>query len=492
MYTQEKTRPISPQAKLEQAIALAKSGQKEAAGDLFRQIVALQPVNQAAWIWLSAVTSDKAEAESALAQAKKIDPAHTSLPRAEQWFVHRFSPDPTTKQGTVVSAASPSPPSPSKKSKSLFSLVNSLAIALAVAVLLIGLLVLVFGVFWEAGAAAQPIKRQDTAAVAFEQVEIDINYLPGLDGLWSRQDWPKAIALLKNAHSLNPDSVFIKEKLAEAYLQQGLALRKKGFVDQALTNFELALAIYPEQMTARQEVDLASAYVAGTQHYQAGRWQESVVELERVWQQDKSYSNLRDLLYSANYNLALARQAAGDLAEAKRAVEAAITLRPDLQEPYRLLADIEFAVAPATPVKIKTPIEDRLILVGIAEQRMRVFEKDEQVFDFIVSTGEPGRETAVGEFEIQNKIDMAYASTWNLDMPYWMGIYWAGPLQNGIHALPVVKHTGYKLWDGYLGQRVSYGCVILSDEDAATLYDWTEVGTKVKIVPSLANWSPEE
>jgi lipoprotein-anchoring transpeptidase ErfK/SrfK len=58
--------------------------------------------------------------------------------------------------------------------------------------------------------------------------------------------------------------------------------------------------------------------------------------------------------------------------------------------------------------------------------------------------------------------------------------------------LPIVKHTGDKLWDGYLGQRVSYGCVILSDDDAATLYDWTEVGTKVKIVPSLTRWSPED
>ena len=24
---------------------------------------------------------------------------------------------------------------------------------------------------------------------------------------------------------------------------------------------------------------------------------------------------------------------------------------------------------------------------------------------------------------------MAYASTWNLDMPFWLGIYWAGPLE---------------------------------------------------------------
>jgi lipoprotein-anchoring transpeptidase ErfK/SrfK len=48
------------------------------------------------------------------------------------------------------------------------------------------------------------------------------------------------------------------------------------------------------------------------------------------------------------------------------------------------------------------------------------------------------------------------------------------------------------LWDGYLGQRVSYGCVILSDEDAATLYDWAEVGTKIKIVPSLNQWLAED
>jgi len=77
-------------------------------------------------------------------------------------------------------------------------------------------------------------------------------------------------------------------------------------------------------------------------------------------------------------------------------------------------------------------------------------------------------------------------------MPYWLGIYWAGPMENGIHALPIVKHTGYKLWDGYLGQRVSYGCVILGDEDAATLFNWIEVGAKVKIVPSLTAWQQSQ
>jgi hypothetical protein len=85
-----------------------------------------------------------------------------------------------------------------------------------------------------------------------------------------------------------------------------------------------------------------------------------------------------------------------------------------------------------------------------------------------------------GSYQVLDKIPMAYASTWNLKMPYWLGIYWAGTLENGIHALPILP-SGQKLWDGYLGQRVSYGCIILSTEAAKTIYDWAEVGTPVII-----------
>jgi lipoprotein-anchoring transpeptidase ErfK/SrfK len=114
---------------------------------------------------------------------------------------------------------------------------------------------------------------------------------------------------------------------------------------------------------------------------------------------------------------------------------------------------------------------------------MYVYEGEEVRWEWVTSTGEPGRPTAIGHFAVQSKIPMAYASTWNLDMPHWLGIYWSGPLENGIHALPVKRDTGYKLWDGFLGQRVSYGCVILSDENAETLYDWVKIGTPVIIQP---------
>lgn len=490
-----KTEPNSPPASLARAINLAKAGNKAEAAAMLRQVVAAEPLNQAAWLWLSAVTTNPAEAAAALAQAKKINPDHASLSRAEQWLVHRFSPDSPTRQNPVQRQQPPAPtkkvtppppkmPSPPEPRRGWFGAVNGLMLGLAVLGVAIALFVLAFGVIKEIGGAAQASSPSQSAVAALRQQ---------LDSAWAGHDWPAAITVLQQLQQLEPESAAIGPQLAQAHLFEGQSLRSRGFVAEAGHHFELARQFNPSQPQIEREAQLAAAYLRGVEHYQAGQWPQAIAELEQVWAVDTAYINVRDLLYSAYYNHALARQAAGEFLQARQELEAAIGLRPDLSDPHRLLAELEFAMSPGTPVQIPpaTSLADRLILVGIAEQRMLVFDGDKLVFDFVVSTGEPGRDTAVGEFEILDKIDVAYASTWNLDMPYWMGIYWAGPLENGIHSLPIVKHTGYKLWDGYLGQRVSYGCVILGDDDAAKLYEWTEVGTKVKIVSSLADWLPQ-
>jgi LysM repeat protein len=121
------------------------------------------------------------------------------------------------------------------------------------------------------------------------------------------------------------------------------------------------------------------------------------------------------------------------------------------------------------------------IVVDLSDQRMFVYQDGQLLWNWVVSTGRPGQETVVGHFKVLNKIPNAYAYTWSLQMPYWLGIYWAGSLQNGIHALPI-QANGQRLWDGYLGQRVSFGCIILSTDNAATLYNWASVGTPVDIV----------
>ncbi|MDF1513689.1 MAG: LysM peptidoglycan-binding domain-containing protein [Anaerolineae bacterium] len=121
----------------------------------------------------------------------------------------------------------------------------------------------------------------------------------------------------------------------------------------------------------------------------------------------------------------------------------------------------------------------KLIVVDLSEQHMYVYQGDQLAFSFIVSTGRAGSYTLPGEYRVQSKIPNAYAATWNLWMPHWLGIYWAGSLENGIHALPL--QNGQLTWAGWLGTPISYGCVILGTEEAALLYNWAEIGTPVSI-----------
>jgi LysM repeat protein len=122
----------------------------------------------------------------------------------------------------------------------------------------------------------------------------------------------------------------------------------------------------------------------------------------------------------------------------------------------------------------------KYILVDISEQRMYVYEGGALIYSFVVSTGERGSATAPGLYSVLDKIPNAYASTWDLWMPNWLGIYWVGKLENGIHALPF-RANGWRLWEGYLGTPVSYGCVVLGVTDSQRLYDWAEIGTPVEI-----------
>ena len=121
----------------------------------------------------------------------------------------------------------------------------------------------------------------------------------------------------------------------------------------------------------------------------------------------------------------------------------------------------------------------KLILVDISEQHMYVYDGEILVYSFIASTG-MNNATRAGSFSVLDKIPNAYGATWDLWMPNWLGIYWAGSLENGIHALPILSN-GSTLWAGFLGSPISYGCVVLGTSDAQTLYDWVEVGVPVEI-----------
>ena len=121
----------------------------------------------------------------------------------------------------------------------------------------------------------------------------------------------------------------------------------------------------------------------------------------------------------------------------------------------------------------------KYILVSISEQHLTAYDNGQEVYSFVASTG-MSNATRAGNFSVLDKIPNAYGSTWNIWMPSWLGIYYAGSLENGIHALPILP-SGAQLWAGFLGTPISYGCVVLGPEQALQLYDWADVGTPVEI-----------
>jgi LysM repeat protein len=127
------------------------------------------------------------------------------------------------------------------------------------------------------------------------------------------------------------------------------------------------------------------------------------------------------------------------------------------------------------------PALRKRIDVDVSDQFLKAYEGKHVVYSFVISTGLPTHPTRRGQFTIQNKIPKAVSTGLNLDMPYWMGIYYAGSTENGFHALPINRSTKVKLWGGLIGRPVSYGCIVLRDGDAATLYNWAEIGTLVTI-----------
>ena len=127
------------------------------------------------------------------------------------------------------------------------------------------------------------------------------------------------------------------------------------------------------------------------------------------------------------------------------------------------------------------PAPGKKIVISIAEQRLRAYENGVLLYDYLVSTGMKDSPTYRGTFQIVNKDENAYASQWDLQMPYFMGFYRAGGgVYNGIHELPILAN-GQRLWAGNLGHPASFGCVILGIPDAETLFDWADIGVLVVV-----------
>jgi lipoprotein-anchoring transpeptidase ErfK/SrfK len=120
--------------------------------------------------------------------------------------------------------------------------------------------------------------------------------------------------------------------------------------------------------------------------------------------------------------------------------------------------------------------------VSLSRQQCWVYQGDRILYSWSCSTGAGERRTKPGNYAVQSKIFNAKSNVWKLDMPYWLGIYDVGPYENGVHGLPVAWKTGKKIWSGLIGQPATFGCAMLDDAAASTLFRLAFIGMPVHVI----------
>lgn len=145
----------------------------------------------------------------------------------------------------------------------------------------------------------------------------------------------------------------------------------------------------------------------------------------------------------------------------------------------------EIIIPAADRFLLKPVVPNKRIVVSISQQRTTVYENGEVKWDWISSTGINNSPTWTGVYQVISHVPNAYAGNWNLHMPNFIGVYHPVPgaeFTNGFHGFPT-RGGGQLLWENSLGTRVTYGCILLSDENVKLLYDWAEEGVVVEILP---------
>lgn len=131
------------------------------------------------------------------------------------------------------------------------------------------------------------------------------------------------------------------------------------------------------------------------------------------------------------------------------------------------------------------PVPNKRLVVSLSRQHLWAYENGALKWDWVISTGIPDSPTAPGVFQIQSHELEAYANSWDLYMPYFMGIYSPAPnidFMNGFHGFPT-RDGRNLLWTNNLGTPVTYGCILVSNENVQSLYAWAETGVVVAVTP---------
>lgn len=170
------------------------------------------------------------------------------------------------------------------------------------------------------------------------------------------------------------------------------------------------------------------------------------------------------------------------IAQQAQTTVAALAAANGISDPSKIYVGQRLTVpsGATAPIAQAAPQGGLHFYVSISQQRCQLYRSDQVLYNWPCSTGRAGSGTKAGEFFVQSKIREAWGSRWGFYMPFWLGIYWAGGSENGIHGLPY-QPGGYPVWANMVGTPVTYGCVLLGANESETLWNMAYIGMPVTI-----------
>jgi tetratricopeptide (TPR) repeat protein len=493
----------------------ARQGDVDEARRLLRAAVEADPGCVEGWLGLAWLAESTDERKENLERVLALDPDHSKA-RAELARLETLSSE-SDQEKSARPEDSPGVPAPEKQdsvsaTSSRRRWVPYLAWgALAVLAVLLLVWVLVWGPV-DSSLASLLATPTPTAipTPTLMPSEIAAQFEPQLESALETGSWDRALEINAIMESVDPSGEAVDQWALRTRMEYGQALVDDGRAYLGLMQFDEAVALAPTDPEALLWQETTEAYLAGEKAVVEDQWGAAIQSYTMAFEKIPTYADVfsrlvasyrgqgitaieegkwtlaiesliqadkrlpddpetLDLLADAYRQRGIDWQEKNKLKKARADLETTLDMRPEDAKAQKHLDEVMYKLFPPKRVEI-----------NISRQRLYGYEGDNMVFNWAVSTGLPGRDTAAGHFQVLSKIPMAYSYIWSLSMPYWLGIYYVGHVENGIHALPI-RPNGTVMWGGLLGQKASYGCIILNNQNAKTLYNWVEIGTKVDI-----------
>jgi len=449
------------------------------------RLVNREPGNGRAWLELASLSKNPRQERSCLRQVLRVNPRNRqAIGRLRQLDAELAAPGSTHRVPSAKALLSLS----RSQAHLLIPWLSIWLLMVAMIIVLGGFVVQAWGlkgsstspVIYEPTPSPRPSPTATSTATPTPSVpQRAAEQIPDLEQAWQARDWKTAASLLNGIYVLDGNYPGLHTARCDTYLHWASDLTERGHVKQAYALYRQAYSVCEDVTVVQARKSLALQYLSGKWKHDHEHWNRAATTLQGVYDVNPDYAETRSLLYTSYLAWSQALVAEDRLRPAREACEAALALKPEDPQATALLKEIRAKLVP-TPTPTPPGSLRKRIEINISQQRMYVWQGDILLYKWVCSTGEPGRGTAPGHYRVLGKIPEAWASTWRLRMPYWLGIHYSGSLENGIHALPILPN-GYTLWAGYLGTRISYGCIVLSTENARTLYHWADIGTPVWI-----------